>query len=149
MPFVELFTPRGALDEGQRSTIGGKLVTEIMQAEGAPDTEAARAISWLVVNEVEEFWIGRERWSAETGPLYVVRVGVPEGSLTDEKRLDMVRRVTRVLAEVDPDPKRLLEEPTAWVHINEIPEGNWGAFGRIVGLRDIRNLVRPTAPATA
>jgi len=24
-----------------------------------------------------------------------------------------------------------------WVHINEVPEGNWGAFGRPVGLRDI------------
>jgi hypothetical protein len=23
------------------------------------------------------------------------------------------------------------------VHINEVPEGNWGAFGRVVGLSDI------------
>jgi hypothetical protein len=29
----------------------------------------------------------------------------------------------------------------AWVHINEIPEGNWGALGRVVGFADIAGYV--------
>ena len=148
MPFVELIIPRGALNEDQRRRIGGDLVTEIMRAEGAPDTAAARAISWLVVNEIDEFWIGGRRWSEQDGARYVVRVGVPQGALTDEKRTDMVERVTKVLAQVDPQPQRLTEEPVAWVHINEVPEGNWGAQGKIVRLRDIWALVNSSDVTT-
>jgi len=41
----------------------------------------------------------------------------------------------------------------AWVHINEIPEGNWGALGRVVSFADIAGYVitgsTTPAPATA
>jgi phenylpyruvate tautomerase PptA (4-oxalocrotonate tautomerase family) len=74
-------------------------------------------------------------------PRFVVRVAVPAGSLDDAKRRDMVERVTRVLAVSDDDPARLAREPVAWVHINEVPEGNWGAMGRVVGFADIVDFV--------
>jgi phenylpyruvate tautomerase PptA (4-oxalocrotonate tautomerase family) len=45
----------------------------------------------------------------------------------DAKRRDIVERVTRALAATDDDPARLTRDPVAWVHSNEIPEGNWGA----------------------
>jgi phenylpyruvate tautomerase PptA (4-oxalocrotonate tautomerase family) len=156
MPFVELYAPKGALDSERGRAAKRSLVAEVMKAEGAPDTPAARAISWLVVTEPDEWFVGGEPVGAEP-PRYVVRVSVPAGSLDDAKRADMIDRVTRVLAgaeevvgeageedEVvgeaggeDPDAERLYREPAAWVHIHEVPEGNWGAAGRPVGLRDI------------
>ena len=78
-----------------------------------------------------------ERVDPVAPPRYVVRVSVPAGSLDDPKRLDMVQRVTAVLAGTEDDPHRLEREPVAWVHINEIPEGNWGARGRVVRFADI------------
>ncbi|RBQ21845.1 hypothetical protein DP939_03980 [Spongiactinospora rosea] len=141
MPFVELFVPKGSLDEAGRDKIGGRLVSEVMAAEGAPDTEAARTISWLVVNEIDAWFIGGRRLPAGEKPKYVVRVGVPAGSLNDAKRLDIVQRVTQVLADADAEPGRFAEATTAWVHINEIPEGNWGARGEIVRLKDISSFV--------
>ncbi|MFI6515374.1 4-oxalocrotonate tautomerase family protein [Spirillospora sp. NPDC050679] len=141
MPFVELFVPTGSLGQERREEIGGRLVSEVMIAEGAPDTEAARAISWLVVNEVDAWFVGGRRLPAGEKPKYVVRVGVPAGSMNDDKRGDIVRRVTRVLADADPDPERFAEAGAAWVHINEIPEGNWGARGKIVRIEDIEALV--------
>jgi phenylpyruvate tautomerase PptA (4-oxalocrotonate tautomerase family) len=57
--------------------------------------------------------------------------------MSDSKRADIVRRVTRVLADADDDPQRLWAEPLAWVHVTEIPEGNWGAMGRVVRFEDI------------
>ncbi|MDL4813365.1 tautomerase family protein [Actinomadura opuntiae] len=141
MPFVELFVPAGSLDREARDEIGGRLVSEVMIAEGAPDTEAARAISWLVVNEIDAWFVGGRRLPAGEKPKYVVRVGVPAGSMNDDKRRDIVRRVTRVLADADAEPERFTDPGTAWVHINEIPEGNWGARGEIVRIEDIQALV--------
>ncbi|MET8862001.1 hypothetical protein ABZW11_03500 [Nonomuraea sp. NPDC004580] len=141
MPFVELFIPKGSLDQEQRERIGGRLVSEVMVAEGAPDTETAKAISWLVVNETDAWFVGGRQLPAGEKPRYVVRVGVPAGSMNDDKRRDIVQRVTCVLAEADTDPDRFAEPTTAWVHINEIPEGNWGAAGQIVRIEDIAAFV--------
>lgn len=141
MPFVELFVPKGSLDQEHREKIGSQLVSEVMLAEGAPDTEAARAISWLVVNEIDAWFVGGRQLSVGDSPKYVVRVGVPAGSMNDDKRRDIVRRVNRVLADADEDPARFADAATAWVHINEIPEGNWGARGEIVRIEDIVALV--------
>ena len=141
MPFVEVFTPRGALSEARRNAVGERLVAQVMQAEGAPDTPAARSISWLIWQEVDAWWVGGHRAGSAAAPRFVVRVAVPAGSLDDAKRRDMVERVTRVLAETDDDPDRLMQTPVAWVHINEIPEGNWGAMGRVVRFADIAEFV--------
>ncbi|MEV4128132.1 tautomerase family protein [Nocardia sp. NPDC049707] len=141
MPFVELFVPKDSLDQERREKIGGQLVSEVMLAEGAPDTEAARAISWLVVNEIDAWFVGGRQLPAGEKPKYVVRVGVPAGSMNDDKRRDIVQRVTRVLADADEDPARFTQAATAWVHIDEIPEGNWGTGGEIVRIEDIVALV--------
>lgn len=74
-------------------------------------------------------------------PVTWSRVAVPAGSLDDAKRADMVERVTRVLAEIDDDQGRLYREPGAWVHLSEIPDGDWGALGRVVRLADIAGYV--------
>ncbi|MGH3239425.1 MAG: tautomerase family protein [Spirillospora sp.] len=141
MPFVELFVRKGSLDQAHREKVGGRLVSEVMIAEGAPDTEAAKSISWLVVNEIDAWFIGGREVPAGEKPHYVVRVGVPAGSMDDGKRRDIVRRVTQVLADADPDPERFTQATSAWVHINEIPEGNWGAGGEIVRIEDIAAFV--------
>jgi hypothetical protein len=39
--------------------------------------------------------------------------------------------IRRVLSNADDKPERLLDEPLAWVHINEVPKGNWGAVGKV------------------
>ena len=141
MPFVEVFAKRGSLSENQRAAISDTLVAEVMMAEGAPDTETARSISWLLVHELDAWVVGGRAVDAAEPPRFVVRVGVPAGSLDDAKRADMIERITRVLAQSDEDPERFYREPVAWVHINEIPEGNWGALGRVVGFADIAGYV--------
>jgi phenylpyruvate tautomerase PptA (4-oxalocrotonate tautomerase family) len=146
MPFVELFVTKGSLDPAQRRQIGERLVTEVMKAEGAPDTPEARSISWLVVHEPSEWWVGGELTGADDQPRYLVRVSVPAASLDDAKRADIVERVTNVLADVEPDPERLRRSPAAWVHLIEIPEGNWGGAGRVVRFKDVMAFVTAGAP---
>ncbi|GAA2408311.1 tautomerase family protein [Nonomuraea africana] len=137
MPFVELFAPQGALDGDRGRRVKERLVAEVMLAEGAPDSAAAREISWLVLNEPQAWFVGGKEVGDDERPRFVVRVSVPAGSLDDAKRADMIQRITRVLAEAEEEPRRLYDRPVAWVHLIEIPDGNWGAMGRVFRLPDI------------
>ena len=52
-------------------------------------------------------------------------------------RSELITRVTRVLAEVLGDHYRFYQDPIAWVQIVEAPDGNLGAFGRVMRTTDI------------
>jgi phenylpyruvate tautomerase PptA (4-oxalocrotonate tautomerase family) len=146
MPFVEVFSPPGTPRPEQRRRIADRLVSEVMAGEGAPDSEFARAISWLVWHDLEAMSVGGTAVSADEPPRYVVRVSVPAASLTDDKREEIVRRVTRVLADADDDPDRLYNTPSSFVLLTEIPEGNWGGIGRVVRFSEIAGFVLTGAP---
>lgn len=139
MMFVEVFAPKGTLGQEQRRRVAERLVTEVMSAEGAPAAviERARAIAQAVVHQPDAWTVGGRPVDPTEDPRYVVRVSVPGAHLTDGMRAELVARVTRVLSEVDEDPRRLYREPSAWVHIVEIPDGNIGAFGHVMRTSDI------------
>lgn len=145
---VELFAPKGSVTEERRRRLGERLVTELISAPGAPAdlVERGRAISWLVVHEPEVWIVGGRRVDASEPPRFIVRVSVPGGHLNDAMRAEMVARITRVLAEDDADPQRLYRDPDAWVQIIEVPDGNIGAFGRVMSTADITGLVVHGAP---
>jgi len=136
MPFVEVFVLKGALSGTQQAAIRQRLVAEVMDVEGAPDTPEARSISWLVMHEMDAWSVGGRPVEPEEAPRFVVRIAVPAGSLDDVKRQLMMARGNDLLDEID-GSDRLRRSPEAWVHINEVPDGNWGAFGRVVSLPDI------------
>ena len=151
MPFVEVFSPPGTPRPEQRAAISSRLVAEVMAGEGAPDTESARAISWLVWHDLSAWVVGGASVDEGAPPTYVVRVSVPAASLTDEKRTDIVARVTRVLSSVDDDPDRFNTGPAVFVLLTEIPEGNWGSAGAVFRFEDIASYVLngTIAPLTA
>jgi YHS domain-containing protein/phenylpyruvate tautomerase PptA (4-oxalocrotonate tautomerase family) len=143
MLFIELFVPKGNLGEEQRRHLSERLATEMMSTDGAPADviERGRAISWLVLHEPEVWAVGGRPVEATDAPRYVVRVTVPGGHLNDAMRAEVVRRITRVLAEIEDDPQRLSREAHAWVHIVELPDGTIGAFGQVVRTADIIDLI--------
>ncbi len=146
MPFVEVFSTPGAPRPEQKAQIAERLVREVMAGEGAPDTEYAREISWLVWHDLAAWSIGGRATRAGEPPRYVVRVTVPAASLTDEKRSAIVSRVTRVLADADDDPDRFYTSAASFVLLTEIPEGNWGGIGRVVRFDEIANYVMTGTP---
>lgn len=143
MLFVELYVPRGALGQEERRRVGERIVGEVLSARGAsPEViQAARALSHVVVHEPEAWIAGGQPVGADEPPRYVVRVSIPGGHLSDQKSAEIVRRVTRVLAEADGDPDRLYREPSAWVHVIGVPEGGLGAFGEVMRSPDITRMV--------
>lgn len=143
MLFIELFAPKGALTEEHRRHLSGRLVTELVSAPGAPDAliERGRALAHAAVHELDAWTVGGRPVDPAETPPYIVRVTMLAGHASDDMRTEIVARVTRVLAEVDEDPQRLYHEPHAWVQIVELPDGNMGAFGRVVRLAEIMQMV--------
>jgi phenylpyruvate tautomerase PptA (4-oxalocrotonate tautomerase family) len=69
-----------------------------------------------------------------------VIASVPEGQFDPERRQKMVEEVTGAILDAEGgayerDPLRV------WVFPNEIPDGTWGAGGRIFTLGDIAGFV--------
>jgi len=59
-----------------------------------------------------------------------INIKVLEGTLSKEKKADMIKKVTEVVAsiETDPYPKENLV-PHTWCVIEEVPFENWGIGG--------------------
>ena len=151
MTFIELFAPAGTLDDAQRRHLSERLITELIRADGAPPEiiERGREMTWLVVHEPEMWTVSGRQVGPGDPPRYVVRVSVPGGHLNDGMRAELVSRLTGVIAEVEDDPRRVYDQPDAWVHVHEVPSGHIGAFGQIVTTEDITRMAvtgeRPTA----
>ena len=123
MPFVEIFAPSGAVPEEQRDRISSRVATETNSAAGLPDTEEVRAMSWLVWWDVDHWYVGGIRTTADEPPRYVVRITTAEGALDSEKRAEIVNRVVAALA-VDDERDRFDRQPdgrsAAWVQFIEV-----------------------------
>jgi 4-oxalocrotonate tautomerase len=64
----------------------------------------------------------------------LVQISVPAGSLDHEKKAKMVRLVTQAVVEAEGLPVG----PNTWVHINEVPDGGWGAGGNAATLAQMK-----------
>lgn len=145
MMFIELFVPKGVLSAEQRRRVSERLITEFMTDEeerSAPAAviEAARSIWQVVVHEPETWIVGGRPVEPGEPPRYVVRVSVP-GPWRKEMSAEAVSRITRVLAEGDEHPRRLYDEPVAWVHVVGISEGSLGAFGQVLESADVVKMI--------
>jgi 4-oxalocrotonate tautomerase len=60
-----------------------------------------------------------------------INIKVLKGTLSDEKKQEMMKRVTEVVTEIEarPAPKEKLM-PHAWCVIDEVEFGNWGIGGQ-------------------
>jgi hypothetical protein len=131
MPFVEVFAPHGSVGPEQQARIGNLLVAEVMRVEGTTSTEAPRSSSW---HDVAYWTVGGQPTDAREPAHYVVRISVPNTSMTDDKRADIVARVSEVLDAAGPHRfQQRRRRLTAWVQIQEFvnPDGQVVRFAEI------------------
>lgn len=150
MMFTEVFVPAGALDREERTRLARRLTVRGLYggAQQSP-TDGERAdpgvlafletITHAVVHEAD-VWVADGDVVDDAAPRYVVRVYVP-GPWRKDLSAELVSRITRVLAEFDADPDRLYREPVAEVHVLGVPEGGYGAYGRVVGQSALADLI--------
>jgi 4-oxalocrotonate tautomerase family enzyme len=123
MPFIEMYIPEGVVDEQTKRTLHERVSRQVLEAEGATydESELARAITWMLIHEMPagSWSVGSEVLTADDVPRIVTRVAVPNGSLNEQKRRDIVARVNEevvdALGEEFTDPTKsfcLIEENT-------------------------------------
>jgi phenylpyruvate tautomerase PptA (4-oxalocrotonate tautomerase family) len=134
MPMLDAYIPAGALSPAAEERLLGDLTDLLIINEGADPTNAqVRSIAWLFVHRPEAVFVAGTRASA---PRYRFVASVPEGQYDAQRRQSMVHDITEAVLDAEGgayerDPARV------WVFTPEIPDGTWGALGRIVTLADI------------
>lgn len=133
MPMIDAFIPENALTpKAERELLGAVTDLVIKHEIGDPTNERARNSTWVSVHRPKIFVAGEPTTAAR----YRFIVSVPEGQFDDERRKAVVEEITQAIASAEKQP---LEEVNSrvWVITAEIPDGTWGARGRVLHLPDI------------
>jgi phenylpyruvate tautomerase PptA (4-oxalocrotonate tautomerase family) len=132
---IDLTYPEGAIAPVARDALAEELTAALLRAERAPDTEFFRSITWLFVHELPATHV-RAGGRPAVEPVVRVEATTPEGALSDRRRAEFVERATAAVREAtgmrEEDALRI------WVVCREVPEGSWGAAGRVVEFKALR-----------
>lgn len=133
MPLLDVTIPDGALDPDSERSLLRTLMDLVLEHEGADPTRAAvQVMAWTYLHRPAALLVGGQ---LPDDPRCRIIVTVPEGILSARKRQQLVKALTDALLDAQPTQHRKPDH--VWVLINTVPEGSWGAGGRIVGLADI------------
>jgi phenylpyruvate tautomerase PptA (4-oxalocrotonate tautomerase family) len=131
---LDAYIPANALSRPAEEKLLADLTDLLIRNEGAdPSNPQVRSIAWLFVHRPDAVYVAG---SPATAPRYRFVASVPEGQYDAERREAMVSSITEAVLDAEQgayerDPARV------WVFTPEVPDGTWGALGRIVTLADI------------
>jgi phenylpyruvate tautomerase PptA (4-oxalocrotonate tautomerase family) len=134
MPMLDAYIPADALAPDAEKALLARLTDLLIENEGAdPTNPQVRSIAWLFVHRPEAVYVAG---APAAEPRYRFIASVPEGQYDPERRNAMVHDITEAVLDAeagahDRDPGRV------WVFTPEVPDGTWGALGRVVTLADI------------
>jgi phenylpyruvate tautomerase PptA (4-oxalocrotonate tautomerase family) len=137
MPMLDVYIPEGALPAAAEQELLAKLTDILLVHEGADPTDPfARSIAWVFLHRpAQVFVVG----APADAPRYKIVPTVPEGQFDDERRSAMVAAVTEAVLDAE-DGAHPRDPMRVWVFPTEMPDGTWGAAGRINTLADIAGL---------
>lgn len=137
MPLIDLTIPEGSIDEEALGRLTDQLAGALLRAEGAPDTDLFRSITWVYVHEVPP---ARLAVGGRPGgePRFRVGITVPDGALDDERKQQLVTAAhAAVVDAAGLDADKALH---VWTIIDEVTDGNWGAGGNVIRIEDLRRI---------
>jgi phenylpyruvate tautomerase PptA (4-oxalocrotonate tautomerase family) len=144
MPMIRITHHRGAFTEAQKAQIAEELSKAILIAEFGTITAGGQAVSYVMFTEVDPktnwFVGGKLEVNPPKAGRFLFDAYIPVGAATQAEKTELQTTIHKAVAEIlDLDaafPSRIGD----WVLIHEIPEGNWGAGGRTVGVSDIMSV---------
>lgn len=144
MPIMTVSFRSGDLDDAGKADLAGRLTDVMLRMEGGADTAGGRAFAWVLFNALHEgdWWVGGETGERYVAPpgRFLVRVAIPEGYMNAAHKSEVHRWVTdAVLAATGASGTQAGR--SIQVVLDEVPEGNWGASGRTIGLASIADSV--------
>ena len=138
MPKLELTIPADSLSEDAQGQLARDLGAALLHAEGAPDTDFFRSITWAHVHALPAESMQTPDGVAD--PHAVIEISVPDGALSERRKAGLVEETTRLVLEATAwDPGASWR---VWTLIRDVPEGNWGAGGQIVHFQQLREAAK-------
>jgi phenylpyruvate tautomerase PptA (4-oxalocrotonate tautomerase family) len=136
MPNIFVKVPQGVFSAEQRQTLAQKINETAATAEQMPDDMQKRFVNWIMVDEVAQsmFTCGGMDMTKQVLPCSVMAY-VPSGVLDGASRASYVNAIHAAFAAIlDSGEKRQLATS---VILHEVPEGQWGANGKIWRLPEL------------
>jgi phenylpyruvate tautomerase PptA (4-oxalocrotonate tautomerase family) len=130
---IDATIPADALSPEAEARLFKEITDTVVSIEiGNVDNAVAQAASWVFVHRPDIYVAG----DVASSPRYRFVISVPEGQFDSVRRQHMVEGVTAAVARAENRP---LDEVArrVWVIMLEIPDGSWGARGRVVRLPEI------------
>ena len=122
MPMIDVYAAAGTF--GDPHALAETLATELMTIEQVPDIPMFRKNTAAFVHDMPSSSLS----NVDGDGMYVrVQVLTNAGALDRDKQLQVVSRLTGIVADAAGDPS--LAERT-WVLLTEAPDGGWGLAGR-------------------
>lgn len=158
MPNILVKIPKGAFPGEHRRLLARGITAAATAAEQMPpDDPAAQSLCWVLVEEVDagQWTCGGADAIALLLPCMAI-VHVPQGVLDEGARGRYAQQMHQAFVQAMPasDARRLATSTL----LQEVPDGHWGANGRLWHLADftraasyahLQHLLAPGAPAAA
>lgn len=138
MPLMELTYQEGALTPEARDQLVEELTTNLLKAEGAPNTEFFRSVTWVLINERP----AALTYAGDKSGAGVVKLDVvtPEGALDDDRREQMIQAGTATIRDAfgiaDEDALKV------WVLCRDVVDGGWGAGGNVIHYKELVEIAK-------
>jgi phenylpyruvate tautomerase PptA (4-oxalocrotonate tautomerase family) len=145
MPIIQVYYPQGALDQQHKEMLAQKLTDVLITMEGGAGTRAGRAFASVLMSEVntDSWFVGGHldaTFVAKAGK-FLVYVTIPEGYMNAAHKSEVHSSVNAAILEATGHQAEPGAGANILVVINEVPEGNWGAGGKTIGLGTISEAV--------
>ena len=144
MPVIDVTLPSGVLTDEQLTHLADQLTHSLIKYEGFEPTPRRLGTVRVTVHEssAASHIVGGALGLQNQAAFYEVFVTVPEGVLSDEAKNGLVGEVTQTLLEMEGASVTLENSLRVYCLIVEIPDGNWGAAGRILRRTDMAELAK-------
>lgn len=133
MPMIDAFIPQNVLTLHAEQELFRDVTDIVVKHEiGDSKNEQARNAAWVFVHRPVIYVAG----SLAVEPRYRFVISVPEGQFDEERRQAITAEITEAVAKAENRPWEEVRN-RVWVVTAEIPDGTWGARGRVVRLPEI------------
>lgn len=136
MPKIYLNCPVETFSAQAKNDLAEELTTTALKVEGLPDTPFVRSTVWIYINEYPGANVYHGGISVGT-KVISLEVNVFEGGLNVASKQLLIEKFTTCIRK---HVKLKPDEPTpVYIVIRDVPESNWGVFGKTITLADLRN----------
>ncbi len=136
MPLIHVDYPIGTFTDFARDALAEQITNDALACEGLPNTDFVRSTTWIYFNAYEEDQVYHGGKPGGTRVI-TLTIKVFEGGLDAGAKKSLIEAVTaavRAHAGLKPE-----EFAPVYVVIQDVPAPNWGVFGRVITLDDLKH----------